>query len=235
MQPMPIDDGDHDIRLHNDPMTPNAQQSTGPMLSPDTSLEDGNRAQNNPDTQQVTTRQSRKATKAVPVDEQTALRNTDLAQINNEYLQNMAAMIKQRLQNKFPAQAKKNAAFWVFGQGIGSVGVGLGASHMLHPLHVFCGDELLASLQPEAKKSKQKTKKRSRSNNEGGDESGSDSDGRRVRARGENEKQIGRGGGPSVHDVRILTLHLPMRACSNIMVVIAGCRNRSWCFFCSPR
>lgn len=232
---MPIDNGDHDICPHNDPMTPNAQQSTGSMLPPDTPLEDSNGTENNPDTQQVTTRQSRKATKAVPVDEQTALRNTDLAQINNEYLQSMAAMIKQRLQNKLSAQARRNAAFWVFGQGIGSVGVGLGASHMLHPLHVFCGDELLASLKPEPKKSKQKTKKRGRLTDEGGDESGSDSDGRRVRARGENEEQIGRRGGPGVHDVCILTLHLTMRACSNIMVVIAGCRNRSWRFFRSPR
>ena len=216
---MSVDDGDHNIHPRNDPATPNAQQSARPGLPRDTPLENGNVPEDDSSgTQQVIVRQSRKITKAVPVDEQTALRNTELAHINNEYLQNMAIMTKQKLQNKLPAQAKRNAAFWVLGQGIGSVGVGLGASRMLHPLHLFSGAELFASLHPEVEKSKRKAKKRGRSQNEGEDESGSDSDGRRVRARGESEEQVMRGGGPTVHGVRILTLCPPICAYSNMMI-----------------
>lgn len=191
-----VDDGDRDIRPRNDAVTPN-MRSARPNI-PSDAAEDGN--QNNSGIQEVTARQSRRTAKTVPADNQTALRNTELAQINNEYMQNMAAILKQKLQNKIPAQAKKNATFWVFGVGIGSVGAGLGASHVEHPLHVFSGDELYASLYPENKKQK-KAKKRARGFDD--EESGSDSDGRRVRARGESEEQIARGTHEQMHDVRI--------------------------------
>lgn len=152
--------------------------------------------ENNQDEQAVTARQSRRAPRVVPADNQTALRNTELAQINNEYVKNMAAILKQKQSNKIPAQAKKNAAFWVFGLGIGSVGVGLGASQMPHPLQVFSGDELCAALNPQEKR---KARKRTRCADD--DEGDSDEEGRRVRARGESEDQIGRGGD-------VCTLHL---------------------------
>ncbi|ODM21076.1 hypothetical protein SI65_04129 [Aspergillus cristatus] len=143
----------------------------------------------NQDSQTVTARQSRRAPKVVPADNQTALRNTELAQMNNEYVQNMAAILKQKQNNKIPAQAKKNAVFWVFGLGIGSVGIGLGASQMPHPLQVFSGDELHTALNPQEKR---KARKRARRADD--DESDSDEEGRRVRAREEIEDQIGRGG-----------------------------------------
>lgn len=191
---MMVDDGDREIRPRNDAITPNMRSARSNLLSDEPSDD----SQNNPNIQDVTARQSRRTAKAVPADNQTALRNTELAQINNEYVQNMAAILKQKLQNKIPAQAKKNAAFWVFGVGIGSVGAGLGASLVEHPLHVFSGDELYVSLYPETKKQK-KAKKRAR----GLDDEESGSDGRRVRARGEGEEQIGRGNHQQMHDVRI--------------------------------
>lgn len=200
MQPMMIDDEGADTRPNN--ATPRMQSARPDEIAPENDIE------NNQDIQEVTTYQARRARipRVVPVDDQTALRNTELAQINNEYVQNMLAVLKQKEQNKLPAQAKKNAAFWVFGQGIGSVGVGLGASHTVHPLCVFSGDGLHALLSPETKR---KARKRGRRAGDNDEESGSDSDGRRVRARGESEEQIGRGENGQMHDVRILSLFLP--------------------------
>lgn len=135
----------------------------------------------------VTMHQRRRASRVMSLDRQIGLRNTDLAQWNNEYLHNMAAASKQKRQNRLPTQAKKNAALWVFGQGIGSVGVGLGTTRIPHPLQRFSGDELYTTLCDETIK---KGKKRSHVSAEDSD---SDSEGRRVRAREEDEEQVGRG------------------------------------------
>ncbi|THC97096.1 hypothetical protein EYZ11_003414 [Aspergillus tanneri] len=99
----------------------------------------------------------------------------------------MALVWAQKLQNKIPTQAKKNAALWVFGKGIGSVGVGLGMSRFAHPLHLFSGQELYESLNPTAT---QNPRKRNRPS---GEESDTESEVRRVRAREEYEDQVGRG------------------------------------------
>ncbi|KAJ5657518.1 uncharacterized protein N7484_001167 [Penicillium longicatenatum] len=78
----------------------------------------------------------------INTDTNTTLRNTDLARWNNEYTTNMANASKQKQQNRVQTTAKKNAAFWVFGQGIGSVGMGLGAQREDHPLKCFSGEKL---------------------------------------------------------------------------------------------
>lgn len=185
-QPMLVDDDENrDAHAYN-VATPNIHTAR-PRQPFDVSP--ANEPEASQDTQEVTARQSRRARRVVLADDQTALRNTELAQINNEYVQNMAAISKQKQSNKIPAQAKKNAVFWVFGLGIGSVGVGLGASQMAHPLQVFSGDELYAALHPQEKRKARKRARRSDDN-----ESDSDEDSRRVRARGESEEQIGRGG-----------------------------------------
>lgn len=193
MQPIMVDDEGADTRPNN-ATTPRMQPSRPEDIAAENNVE------NNQEIQEVTAHQARRTRvpRVVPVDDQTALRNTELAQINNEYVQNMLALLKQKQQNKLPAQAKKNAAFWVFGQGIGSVGIGLGASHTVHPLCAFSGDELHALLSPETKR---KARKRGRRAGNHDEESGSDSDGRRVRARGESEEQIGRGENGQVRDV----------------------------------
>ena len=81
--------------------------------------------------------------KVIITDEATSLRNMELGKWNTEYAANMVEARNQRDQNKIPAMSKKNAAFWVFGQGIGSVGVGLGVHSEPHPLKAFSGKELL--------------------------------------------------------------------------------------------
>jgi meiotic recombination protein REC8 len=84
--------------------------------------------------------------KPIISDDSTTLRNTDLAKWNYEYADNMAQAMKQKKQNKLPTLAKKNAAFWVFGLGIGSVGMGLGKHREDGPLKEYAGDELYGLL-----------------------------------------------------------------------------------------
>ncbi|PWY83430.1 Rad21/Rec8 N terminal domain protein [Aspergillus heteromorphus CBS 117.55] len=123
--------------------------------------------------------------KLVNFDDQIALRNRELAHLNDNYIANMAAVSKQKLKNKLPTLAKKNAAFWVFGQGIGSVGVGVGSYRVSHPLELFSGEQLKDALDidPETR-----GKKRVHASIEEGDP---DFD-RCVRPRLEDEEQIGR-------------------------------------------
>ncbi|KAE8401965.1 hypothetical protein BDV37DRAFT_168209 [Aspergillus pseudonomiae] len=142
----------------------------------------------------VTMPQKRRAPRLQTLDDRTALRNTDLGNLNSDYVQNMAIALKQKRQNKLPTQAKKNAAFWVFGQGIGSVGLGLGASRVLHPLQQFSGEELYGALDPTAR---HKERKRSRHH----DDSEAGSDVQSVRVREEYEEQVGRGEVVDNHDI----------------------------------
>lgn len=88
------------------------------------------------------TRQRTKTVKNIDSDESTTLRNSDLARWNNEYVSNMALAKKQKQHNKQQTLTKKNAKYFVFGQGIGSVGRGLGSLHEDHPLKQFSGDAL---------------------------------------------------------------------------------------------
>lgn len=92
--------------------------------------------------QETRVRQARREAKSIVADSSTTIRNADLAQWNEGYSSNMAQAWKQKQLNKIPTLAKKNAAFWVFGKGIGSVGTGLGVSHETHPLKCYSGDEL---------------------------------------------------------------------------------------------
>ncbi|EGE07540.1 Rad21/Rec8 N terminal domain-containing protein [Trichophyton equinum CBS 127.97] len=123
------------------------------------------------------------------IDEPAELRNSDLAQWNSDYAENMAAAAKAKIQNKLITIAKKNAAFWVLGAGIGAVGAGLGAGAVLHPLAAFSGDQLLASLT--GAPCKERRRKR---NHDGKDE---DADagvvGKKARTRENDEPELGLG------------------------------------------
>ncbi|GKZ19333.1 hypothetical protein AbraIFM66951_005562 [Aspergillus brasiliensis] len=138
----------------------------------------------------VALQQKKRGPKVIGLDVQIALRNTEMAHLNSNYVQNMAAASKQKQRNKLPTLAKKNAAFWVFGQGIGSVGVGVGVSHVTHPLHSFSGEHLYEKLNPEPNG---RGRKRVHPSVEGD----SDLDTRRVRPRVDDEYQTGR------HDDRL--------------------------------
>jgi meiotic recombination protein REC8 len=122
-----------------------------------------------------------KRPKEITSDDTTALRNITLAQWNNEYLTNMVQALNQKQQNKVPTIAKKNAAFWVFGQGIGSVGLGLGMEQESHPLNIFSGEDLFESIGGYGEHSGQKHTRT---------EDDFDSEGRRVRAREEQAEHL---------------------------------------------
>ena len=87
-------------------------------------------------------RSRRRAARSVVTDDITTLHTTDMTQWNDNYSENMAQEVKHKLLNKLPAIARRNAAFWVFGQGVGSVGIGVGQQREAHPLQCYSGEEL---------------------------------------------------------------------------------------------
>ena len=110
------------------------------------------------------------------------LRNADLASWKDDYLANMAEASRSRQRHQAPRVAKKNAAQYVAGLGIGD----MGRSTFLNPLTIFAGDSLLGMLtgaRPVA------GRKRDR---EHISEEDTDSETRRQRLRG-NEEDFGRG------------------------------------------
>ncbi|KAL2871479.1 Rad21/Rec8 N terminal domain protein [Aspergillus lucknowensis] len=139
-------------------------------------------AENADDRDEVIMRQRYRAPKILPSDGETVLRGSDLSQMNDNYIRNMATATRQKRHNRLTTQAKKNAAYWVFGMGIGCVGTGVGAARVLHPLHSFSGRELYESLV-----SSNTGHKRSREDDEL-------SEGRRVRARDEEDEHMGMAG-----------------------------------------
>ncbi|KAJ5919168.1 hypothetical protein N7466_010111 [Penicillium verhagenii] len=154
------------------------------------------------ETESVMERQARqynRVIKTINSDDTISLRNTDLARWNNEYVANMALALKQKQKNKIQNNVKKNGAFWVFGQGIGSVGIGLGAAHANHPLKCFSGEELYDAVCGNTKPST--TEKEVRKSGDGGDE---DEDQlRRAQDKGKGsqlDSEIGRHAPPSLMD-----------------------------------
>ncbi|KAE8378431.1 Rec8 like protein-domain-containing protein [Aspergillus bertholletiae] len=150
-----------------------------------------------PDDAVATMPQKRRAPRLQILDDRTTLRNTDLGNLNNDYVQNMAIASKQKQQSKLLAQAKKNAAFWVWGEGIGSVGLGLGASRVPHPLQHYSGEKLYDILNQTARNNGHKQKKLPSNNGE----ADSDTVARHIRAREGYEEQVGRGGVVDNHDM----------------------------------
>lgn len=123
----------------------------------------------------------RRAPKALPIDDTPELRNTDLARWNDNYLVNMAIETQTKVLQHATRLAKKNAAFWVGGSGIGDIG----SFSQKTPLDIFAGDALMKALTNVATS----VAGRKRNRNEK-DVDGSDSDERRVRTR-EVENQFG--------------------------------------------
>lgn len=136
----------------------------------------------------------RREPKELPVDRIQELRNADLAQWNNEYIANMDQARKSKFQHKSTTFAKQNAAFWVYGAGIGGIGAGMGASGMKGPLaEMFAGNALMQALTGTSASGA--GKKRSRSGDEGDQ---SDSEARRVRMR--EGEEVGRAQGLNLED-----------------------------------
>jgi meiotic recombination protein REC8 len=129
-----------------------------------------------------------RAPKATQADYPQELANADLAKWNANYLTNMAEATEIKQQHKAVALARKKAAFWVLGQGIAGVGICSGDDWVPNPLAIFSGHTLLEALI--GRESSPSGIKRTRSLLDDLDEEGK---ARRVRARGEDEQELGRG------------------------------------------
>ena len=84
--------------------------------------------------------------KRVQFDQRTGLQNKDLGDWNTNYLDNMANMSRVKQQKRATTQGRKNAAFWILGQGIGGVKANFGEDREPHPLAIFSGQALLDAL-----------------------------------------------------------------------------------------
>jgi meiotic recombination protein REC8, fungi type len=115
------------------------------------------------------------------------LANADLASWNANYLANMAEATKIKQQHKAVSLAKKNAAFWVLGRGIADVGICSRDDRVPNLLAIFSGHTLLKALT--GRERSPSRMKRTRSPSDDRDEEGKT---RRVRARGEDEQELGR-------------------------------------------
>lgn len=143
----------------------------------------------------------RRQPKELPVDDTQELRNADLTQWNNNYIANMEDAKRSKLQHKSTAVAKQNAAFWVFGAGIGGIGAGMGVSQMKGPLaEMFAGDALMRNLTGAPVSAA--GSKRSRSGDEGDE---TDNEARRVRMR-EEEDEVGRAQGLNLEEYDTMVL-----------------------------
>lgn len=179
------------------PIAPQAQAESGFLRSSAAPHEESSS-----DNALALQQRKRRGPKVLPYDETQELRNSVLAQWNTDYLANMAHTKKTKLQHKATTAAKHNAASWVFGAGIGGVGLGLGASKMKGPLaEMFSGDALMQALTGTSASAT--GKKRSRSGDETDD---SDTEERRVRMRAE-DAEVGRAQGFHLEDDD--TMNLP--------------------------
>ena len=163
--------------------------------------------QESSDSAEAPLQRKRRALKTLPVDVTQELHNTDLTQWNTDYIANMAEATAAKMSHKAPSIAKKNAAFWVVGSGIGGVGAGLGISNFQSPLGMFAGDAMMEALT--GVKISTTGQKRGRDDEEDHD---SGSEARRVRIRDGDWDQVGRGDGmvldddgTIINDVSIIT------------------------------
>ena len=185
------------------PLTSQAQAGSGLLRSSAAPLEESS-------SEIVLARQQRKrrGPKALPYDLTQELRNSDLAQWNTEYLANMETAKKVKLQHKATTTAKHNAASWVFGAGVGGVGLGLGTSKMKGPLaEMFSGEALMQAIT--GTPTSPTGKKRSRSGDETDDSEASE---RRVKTR-EEAAELGRDQALQLEDDD--TMNLPGSEVSN--------------------
>ena len=143
--------------------------------------------QESTDSVEAPLQRKRRAPKALPVDERQELRNADLSRWNTDYIANMADATAAKMSHRATFIAKRNAAFWVMGSGIGGIGAGMGSSSLQSPLAMFAGDTMMEALT--GVKISTAGQKRGRDDQEDHD---SESEARRTRIRDGDWDQLGR-------------------------------------------
>ncbi|KAF1851937.1 uncharacterized protein K460DRAFT_392110 [Cucurbitaria berberidis CBS 394.84] len=135
-------------------------------------------------------RRKRRTARVLPTDATIEFRNKDLADWNANYLQNMKAAARVKIKAFADKQAKKNAEYFVWGSGIGSIaGRFLGAKGP-NPFDMFIGDNLFELLTGMSRKKVTGLKH----DRDSGIDDATQQESRRVRQKtGGSEEQIGRG------------------------------------------
>lgn len=188
-------------RIDDDVVLPDAEAfpATAPHPPASSRISDAlskvHREQESSESVEAPLQRKRRVPKALPVDERQELHNTDLAQWKTDYLANMTEATETKNSHKALSHAKKNAAFWVIGAGIGGVGAGLGSSKFQSPLVMFAGDAMMEALT--GVKISTPAQKRRRDDENDHDE---DSEARRVRIRDGDGYEIGRGDEMALND-----------------------------------
>ena len=147
---------------------------------------------------QAPVRRRTRGRKPLPVDNVQEVRNAQLSAWNNDYLENMAADTRTKLHHRQAFQAKKNAAAWVFGNGINGIGTKFGGPQSellaINPLSAFSGDALRHALIGLSLTTAGQKHPRTEEAAEGEDERAGSSEGRRTRPRSdEGSQELGRG------------------------------------------
>ena len=87
-------------------------------------------------------RRKTRSMRTLPLDRAMELRNTDLADWNSNYLENMKEAIKLKGQRRQVQQGKKNAEYWTWASGIGGIAGRARCSKGPTPFDMFIGDNL---------------------------------------------------------------------------------------------
>ena len=138
-----------------------------------------------------------KVPRTIPLDRAIQLRNTDLANMNANYLANMAEVARHKHQLKVARGAKEKADFHVWRCGIGGCGRGVGRDGIPVPtaLNMFYGEGLRKALTCSDGDGKREGRKRGFGNAD-------EENGRRVRSREEKGADEMRGfGSAGIRDV----------------------------------
>jgi len=165
--------------------------------------------------------------KEITIDgEGTQLRTAELQRWQVEYIENMHVARSHKAHIKDNNMARKRAAAWVFGNGVGGIGQNFGSSNLPNPLAMFAGDALWQAITGISATAATPGRKR------GSEEVASEGDGRRVRRRS-NEQEVGRGDDDGLHvfqdDVCSMSLgshELVLTYCRTLRLAVMPCH--SW-------
>jgi len=182
---------DFDMLFDAEPLPQRAAETHAGNLLDGSAVFNGNDEESSDITEEPAPRKKRSA-KFLKPDANPELHSANINQWNKNYLQNMATDTKYHQANKAPARAKKNAAFWLYGSGIGRAGRGIGGDGILNPAFaMFHGQKLLEALG--VAKVSSAGKRVRIDGEENGDTDGTDEQGRRVKERLDDGEQIGLG------------------------------------------
>ncbi|KAL9100473.1 MAG: hypothetical protein Q9163_004163 [Psora crenata] len=146
-------------------------------------------------------RRRQRRPRVLPLDKRQELRNADLASWNKDYLDNMFEAKQLKQHHQAPFVAKKNAAFFVMGAGIGGVGASGDDLKLTSPLDIFAGNSMMEML------TGVKSVAGMKRGRVGEDSENVDSEARRIRLDEGDGGQVGRGEDMLLPDDETMMIH----------------------------